>query len=378
MKYRRFGKTGWDSSVIGFRVMALPGFIAGNTDEEKTINIIRYAVEKGINYIDTGVPHFPETQEKFAALTGKALSGGFREKVKIAATLPSLHVENGDDFNRYLDNQLRLLDEDSIDFYSVGFLNRSSWARLKEIKITDYVEKALSDSRIKYAGFYMHDDFQVLRDIISGYDNWTFARFSYSYMDVDHHPGTGGIRFASEKGLAVVVSDPLRNGRLIRNIPDQVSGIWDTASVKRNPVERGLGWAWNLKEVSTVLSDMADISEIDENSGYAEEAEPESVSLMEEIIMGRARNCYQDMRPIKCTACRCCMPCSVNIDVPRIFEIYNDAVIYNDIHTGGYLYAGEMHNTEACIGCGQCISACPREIPINEWLDKAVELLKDL
>ncbi|MFC1839110.1 aldo/keto reductase, partial [Thermodesulfobacteriota bacterium] len=330
MKYREFGKIGWESSVIGFRVMSRLQNISGNIDEDEPVNIIRYAVDRGINYLDSGYPYNMKAHEALARVTGKAVKEGYREKVRIAATLPSLLVKTGDDFNRYLDRQLEWLDIDYIDFYIIGFLNRDTWSKLKDMKILNHAEKALSEKRIKNIGFYMHDDFQTLRNIISSYDNWALSQFSYSIMDVNHHPGIGGIKFANDSSLAVVVSDPLLNGRLIKNIPDTVSGIWKNSEKERNIAEWGLNWAWNFDEVSVVLCDMDSIQQVEENAGYAEKAEADSISVREEILISKVRDAYQDLRPVQCTACGCCMPCPVNLDVPRIFEIYNDAVIYKD------------------------------------------------
>ena len=378
MKYREFGKTGWKSSVIGFRVMSLPESLSGNIDESESIDLIHYAIDRGINYLDTGCPYDMQKHEVLARVTGKALKKGYREKVKVAATLPSLLIKTGDDFDRHLDKQLEMLDIDCVDYYIIGFLNRNTWTELKNRKIFDHADRALSEKRIRNIGFYMHDDFQTLRNITAGYDNWVMAQFSYSIMDVNHHPGIGGIRFAGEKGLAVVVSDPLLGGRLIKNIPGTVSGVWKSDGKKRSPVESGLKWSWNSDEVSLVLCDMGSLQEVEENTGYAEESEAASIPVKEEILISRVREAYQELRPIQCTACCCCMPCPVNLDVPRIFEIYNDSVIYNDISMGKYLYKYELHDTETCIDCGDCISKCPKEIPIYEWLEKASELLSGI
>jgi len=377
MKYREFGRTGWESSVLGFRVMDLPEEAPGKIDEEESIKIIRYAIDKGINYLDSGYPYEITACEKLARVTGMAVKEGHREKVKIAATLPSLLVKSGDDFNKYLDSQLEWLDTDYIDFYIIGFLNRDTWPKLRDINILDQAERALSDKRIRNIGFYMHDDFQTLRDIIKSYDNWSLSQFSYSFMDATHHPGIGGIKFASENGLAVVVSDPIRNGRLIRNVPDAVSEIWKSSEIQKSIVEWGLNWAWNLKEVSVALCDMSTIQQVKENTDYAERAEADSISIREEILISKVRDTYQGLRLIQCTACRCCMPCPINLDVPRVFEIYNDAVIYSDIPKGKYLYHHELHDIETCVDCGHCVSTCPKEIPIDDWLEKASELLVD-
>ena len=168
---------------------------------------------------------------------------------------------------------------------------------------------------------------------------------------------------------------PLETAGLIRNIPGPVSHIWKSAEKRRSILEWGLNWAWNTQEASVVLCDMKNIQEVKENTGYAQEAKADSISIREEILISKVRDTYQDLRPIQCTACRCCMPCPVSLDVPRIFEIYNDAVIYSDTAMGKYLYRHERHDIGTCTGCGHCVSACPKEIPIDHWLETASKLI---
>ena len=375
MKFRELGRTGWASSVLGLRVMELPEDSSGNINEEESIETIRYAVDKGINYLDSGYPCEMEKHEVLSRITGKALKDGYGKKVRTVATLPSLRLRSGDDFNRYLNNQIEWLDIDYIDFYLIGFLNRDVWSKLKDMNILDQAENALSDKRIKNIGFYMHDDFQTLRDIINSYDNWALSQFSYSFMDINHHPGIVGIKSAYENGLGVVVSDPLRNGRLNRNVPGPVSNIWKSAEKQRSIIEWGLNWAWNMREVSTVLCDMKNIQEVEEDTEFAQMAEADSISIGEEILISRVRETYQELRPIQCTACRCCMPCPAGVDVPRIFEIYNDALIYGDVTMGKYLYRHELHDIGTCTDCGHCVSRCPKKIPIDDCLERASKLI---
>jgi predicted aldo/keto reductase-like oxidoreductase len=370
MKYRKFGILDWEVSVLSLGVMKMP------ESKEDSIRIIRYGIENGINYLDTGYPYDMVYHEQLSNVIGGAIKDDFRERVRITATLPCPFVNSCRDFDRYLEAQLKWLDIDKIDFYLLGGLNRETWPRLHDLGVLEWAEKAVKDGLVDNLGFSMHDDYQTLRSILTGYDKWVLSQFQYSYMDVNHHPGIGGIRYAAEEGLAVVVSEPLKGGRLTGEQPEPVSEIWREADEKHSLVHWGLKWAWNLPEVSTVLCDMSNINQMSENLVLAERSDPESITIREEILMGRVREKYYDLRPIQCTACRCCMPCPLNIDVPRIFEIYNDAIIYDDVDFGRFLYKHEHHDAKDCSECGACEDACPKRIPILEWLKRATKLLK--
>jgi len=212
---------------------------------------------------------------------------------------------------------------------------------------------------------------------VEAYDNWVLGQFQYSFMDIDHHPGTGGIKYAGEKGLAVVVTALLKGGRLTQKLPETVAAIWGGDKLKRSPVEWGLRWAWNLPEVATVVVDMSTIGQVKANTALAESVTPDALTVPEELLINRVRGAYLALKPIPCTACRGCMPCPQDIDVPRIFELYNDAVIYDSLEIPRSLYRDEGHCIQDCNECGSCVKACGRRIPITEWLPKARLLLDE-
>jgi predicted aldo/keto reductase-like oxidoreductase len=248
---------------------------------------------------------------------------------------------------------------------------------MDDLKITMRAEAAIAAGTIKNVGFFFHDQYQFLREIIEAYDNWTLCQFHYSFMDIDHHPGASGLTYAADKGLAVVAAKPLLGGRLTREIPSSVAKIWDGAELKRSPAEWGLKWVWNHPEVATIVCDMSSLEQVKENIALADKAVADSFSVAEELVISRVRDAYRELKPIPCTACRGCMPCPKGIDAPRIFEIYNDAVMYNDIKTGQVIYRREHHNISDCDACGACVEKCGKIIPIYDWLKKARGMLEN-
>jgi predicted aldo/keto reductase-like oxidoreductase len=368
MKYHQFGKLDREVSVLGFGTARLPA-------TEEAINMLRYAIDGGVNYLDLGFYNNDESYEKRLRLISQALEDGYREKAMITAGLHSLSINSVGDFDSYLDSQLEWLGTDKIDFYLLGGLDRVTWPKMKDSGALEWLEKTMSGGKIDWPGFAFHDQYQFLREITEGYDKWALAQFQYSYMDVDHHPGASGLRYAADHGLGVVVTEALRGGRLTKNPPEPVADVWAAGSQGRTLADWGLRWAWSHLEISTVVCDMSTMEQVKENIALADSAEPDCLTIREQILVSNVRDAYRKLKPVNCTACRACMPCPQGIDVPRIFEIYNDAVIYDDASTARTLYRMEMHNIDDCNDCGICAEKCGREIAIPDWLKKARELL---
>jgi predicted aldo/keto reductase-like oxidoreductase len=363
MQYRKFGRLDWQVSVLGLGLENLP------ENEDEALEIIRCAIDGGVNFIDAGAAG---QVKRNASLIAKALADDYRDKVKIAAAIPATNINASADYERELEDLLKLI---NVDFLVLGGLNRFTWEKAARLKTIQQIEKAIVGKKIGHAGFSFHDEYQFLREIIAAYDNWAFGQFQYSFMDIDHHPGVTGLSYAVDKGLAVVATKPLKGGRLTKNIPDKVVKIWAEAEPKRSPAEWGLRWVWNHGEVATAVCDMSSLEEVVENIALASGAEAEAFSVMEELVVSRVRDAYRALKPIPCTACRGCMPCPQDVDAPRIFEIYNDAVMYNDVTTAQEIYRLEKHNLDNCNECKICEDRCGMKIPLVEWLKKSRELL---
>jgi predicted aldo/keto reductase-like oxidoreductase len=301
-------------------------------------------------------------------VVSRALENGYRAEVKITAGLPPILINSSADLERYLDKQLEWLRVDSIDFFLLGGLNRDSWPKLKEMEVLRWAERAMADGRIGRLGFSFHDHYQILRGILDDYDGWTLAQFQYSYMDADYQPGVSGLRYAADRGLAVVAAEPLRGGRLTKKPPPSVAEVWAMASQKRTLAEWGLRWVWNHPEIAVAVSDMSTLAQLKENIALADSAQADSLTVAEEVLISRVRDAYRQLKPIPCTTCRGCMPCPQGVDVPRLFELYNDAAMYGDMETARAIYKMEKHDIDSCDQCGLCV--CGRDIPILEWLEK--------
>jgi len=379
MQYRKFGKLDWEGSLLGFGAMRLPltDQNQANVDEAESIRMIRYAIDHGVNYLDTAYPYHEGRSE---TTVGRALQDGYRERVKLATKLPSWFIDSTQDCDRYLNEQLERLQTDKIDFYLLHGMNKNTWPKLRDLDVLRWAEDTMADGRIGYLGFSFHDQFEAFKEIVDAYDNWTLCQIQYNYMDVDYQAGTRGLKYAADKGLAVVVMEPLRGGQLSKQPPELVAKLWASARQKRTPVEWALQWVWNRPEVSVVLSGMSAMEHVVENVAIADRSGPGTLTADELALIDRAREAYRELSPVPCTGCGYCMPCSSGVEIPRIFDMYNAAVMYDDLQRASFMYQHPMvlrdeQRADQCTECEECMEACPQDIPIPEWLQKVHELL---
>lgn len=372
MKYRPYGRSGFDVSALGFGCMRLPLLDEDPThiDEDQSIRMIRYAVDHGVNYVDTAYPYHRGRSEEVVA---RALKDGYRTRVKLVDKSPVWLINEPGDFDKYLDEQLTRLGTDSLDVYLLHALHDEVWEKVRSLGALDFLTRALKDGRIKHAGFSFHDSLPVFKEIVDAYD-WTMCQIMLNYVDRDFQAGVEGMRYAAAKGTAVVVMEPLRGGKLTSNIPPSVQTVLDGCDIKRSPVEWALQWVWNNPEVSTVLSGMSSMEQVIQNVALADQARPGSLSAPEVAMLSRARDAYLSQMKVGCSDCGYCMPCPNNVLISTIFELFNDLAMYG---TGAESRKTYRNITEGqkdasrCIECGACEDACPQHLPIRKHLKEA-------
>ena len=367
MLYRTVPKTGDRLSILGFGCMRLPTSRAGGVDEERAIRQIRYAIDSGVNYLDTApIYHLGKSEQ----VLGKALLDGYREKVRIATKLPHWEVFEREDMDRILHRQLATLQTDHIDYYLLHSLAGKSFTIMRDLGVLDFLDTAKKDGRITNAGFSFHGNLKDFKEIVDAYD-WEFCQIQYNYLDEKNQAGTEGLQYAASKGLAVMIMEPLRGGNLAGRVPASVQTIWDGAPVKRSPAEWGLRWVWDHPEVTVVLSGMNDEAQIDENLRVAGEALPGSLSPDERALIGRVRDEYCHLMKVGCTGCGYCMPCPFGVDIPGCFAGYNAHALFPNDREVKFQYVGrhgglmgEKSCASLCRQCGKCLKACPQGLPI--------------
>ena len=335
-------------------------------DEAEATKMVRYAIDHGVNYIDTAYPYHGGESERFV---GRVLQDGYRDKVHLATKLPMWAIDSEDAADRILNEQLEKLQTDHIDFYLFHGLRRARWETVKQYDLLAWAEGALADGRIHHLGFSFHDNFDAFKMIIDATDLWTFCQIQHNYMDINTQAGTKGLRYAASKGLAVVIMEPILGGRLV-DPPEPVQEIWNSAPIKRKPADWALQWLWNQPEVSVVLSGMSTMQHVTENVESASNSGVGTLNAKELAAVDKVRAKYDELCPIPCTKCEYCLPCTVGIKIPNLFDILNRGAMYNKLDEARRRYArlSAEEQAAACIQCRQCEDKCPQSIPISEWM----------
>ena len=380
MQYRKFGKLDWKVSALGFGAMRLPVLDndSGKINQPLATQMIRYAIDHGVNYVDTAYAYHNGESERFLA---GVLKDGYREKIKLATKMPSWLVKTESDFDRLLEEQMKKLDVDFIDFYLLHSLNKGYWENYKKLDVFSWAEKRMAEGLFGHLCFSFHDKYPVFESIVNGYDNWTMAQIQYNYMDINEQAGRKGLQLAADRGLAVVIMEPLRGGRLAQNpAPKSVEAVWAKSEYDWTPAAWALQWLWDQPEVSVVLSGMSAMEQVKENIETASTSSTGKLRVKDLALIEEVRQAYDALAPIPCTKCEYCLPCPNGVAIPRIFEIYNEGVMYDEFAGARWTYHNQVKpeaRADNCIECGECEAACPQSIQIIDWLAKAHEKLTE-
>lgn len=370
MQYRTLPKSNARVSALGFGAMRLPTTGKDpDVDEPAAIELLRYAFDRGVNYVDTAYVYHGGNGER---VVGKALAGGYRDKVFVATKLPIWSVQKLDDCDRLFDEQLERLQTDRIDFYLLHCLQKPTWPKMRDLGVLRWAERQQARGRIGQFGFSFHDTFDVLVEIIDAYD-WSFCQMQYNYVNEDVQAGTRGLEYAAGKGLGVIVMEPLFGGALA-DPPPPVRAVWEAAGGNYRPADVALRWLWNKPEVSLVLSGMSTLEQVQENLASADHSGVGRLSDDEARLIDRVRAEYQKLSPIPCTKCGYCRPCPNGVQIPTNFELYNNATLYqgNTVTLCRNLYMSlpESERAAACTACGTCEERCPQQIPIAAMMER--------
>ena len=387
MKYRDLGSLDWKVSALGFGCMRLPARRINRlrAKTEESVELIRYGIDQGINYIDTAWPYHLGDSEK---IVGKALKDGYRERVFLVTKLPMFMVRNSEHFDKYLKSQMKRLQTDYLDGYLFHALNSGQFKKVKDLGLIEKMEEAKKEGVVRSFGFSFHDTLPVFKDIIDYYD-WDIAQIQYNYVDTGVQATTEGLVYAHNKGISVVVIEPLKGG-MLANPPMEALKIMDSSEKKRTPVDWALQFLWNRPEVSVVLSGMNSKRMVKENCASADYSGIGSLSVKDERMFGELSEVYRKRTLVPCTTCGYCMPCPEGVNIPQNFACLNNVSLETSrirrfLARSAYRKLrgskdkvdvnNPNGNATICSRCGLCLEKCPQEIAIPEELEKVKEVL---
>ncbi len=350
----------------------------GSVDLEKAEKEIMKAYELGINYYDTAYI-YPGSEEALGKILKK---NGIREKVSIATKLPQYLMKSIEQVEKTFNEELRRLETTYIDYYLMHmFTDYAEWEHLLSLGITDWIEAKKAQGKIRNIGFSYHGDTDMFLKILNAYD-WEFCQIQYNYLDEHSQAGRKGLMAAYEKGIPVIIMEPLRGGKLVR-LPNKALDHLKNKKPECSPAELGLRWLYNQEAVTVVLSGMNSMEMVEENCRIASSAKPNEFTVEDFELVEDIKKIIKEKEKVGCTGCRYCMPCPKGVDIPGNFYYYN--LMYMETKNGArFAFAQNMGLREApgfatqCIGCGKCEKHCPQHIEIRKMLKEADKHLRPL
>ena len=375
MQYRK-DRYGNELSVLGFGCLRFPQKL-GKIDMEQTEKQIVSAIAQGVNYFDTAYIYGGSE-----AAVGEILEkNGLRDKVNIATKLPHYLIKSPEGMEKIFQEELRRLRTDHVEYYLMHMLNDvSTWERMVDMGIRQWIEEKKASGAIGQIGFSYHGNSDMFCQVLDAYD-WDFCQIQYNYQDEHSQAGRKGLLHAASKGIAVIIMEPLRGGRLVHMLPEKAKKLFAEHPSKRSAAQWGLRWLWDQKEVTVVLSGMNSAEMVDENIRVASECQVGELTEEDRKLYAQVIEAINDGIKVGCTGCGYCQPCPKGVDIPGTFAAYNRC------YSEGWFWGLREHfmntalrktSTAAsnCVDCGKCEKHCPQNIPIRQELKNARKKLE--
>ena len=370
MQYRT-DKYGNQLSVLGFGCMRFRRK-AGAIDIEEAEKEIMRAYRSGVNYYDTAYIYL-DSESTIGEIFER---NGIRKDIHIATKLPHYLIKSVAGIERLFQEELKRLRTDYVDYYLMHMLNDvDTWQRLVDMGIGAWIEEKKRTGAIRQIGFSYHGNSETFCRIIDAYD-WDFCQIQYNYLDEHSQAGRRGLDHAHAKGIPVIIMEPLRGGKLVKNLPEAARKIFRDYDPACTPARWAFRWLWDQEAVTVVLSGMNTEEMVAENVETACSTQVNSMTKEDQAMLKEVVAAINASMKVGCTACGYCMPCPMGVDIPGTFAAWNR--YYSESKFSGfreYLMCTALRKNPAsasqCIGCGKCERHCPQNISIRQMLEEA-------
>ena len=368
MIYRDF--QGEKLSLMGFGMMRLPVLPDGKIDEPQVREMVRCAMEHGVNYYDTAYPYHGGDSERVA---GRVLSEYPRESYKLATKFPGHQISESYDPKAIFEEQLEKCGVEYFDFYLLHNVYENSVSVYEDPKwgIIDYFLEQKRNGRIKHLGFSTHALPDTLEKFLERHgSDMEFCQIQLNYVDWSLQQAKEKYELLEKYNIPVWVMEPLRGGKLAKLDADDAEKL-KALDPDASDVSLALRWLTQLPRIGMILNGVSSLEQMRENVKTFETEKP--LSKEENAILEGIAEKFK--KAVPCTACRyCCEGCPMGLDIPKLMMLYNDFAYAAGMSVGMTIEAmPEGKRPSACIACGKCAKVCPQRIAIPEIMKKFSE-----
>jgi len=364
MQYREDKASGNKLSTLGLGCMRFP------RDKDETERMILAAIDGGVNFFDTAYI-YPNSEKVLGEILAKH---DRRKDVYIGTKLPLMLCKSAADFDKYFNESLRRLQTDYVDYYFMHSMSGfAQWEAFRAMGIEQWIADKKASGQIKQIGFSYHGTCDDFLKVLDSYP-WEFCMIQYNYYDENYQAGRKGLLAAEEKGLAVIIMEPLLGGTLATGLPKDAVDMFVKADPNLTPAQWAFRWLWNQSGVTVVLSGMSNTQMMEANIQSADNFQPlvDGDQAVYDDVVATLKKAYK----INCTSCNYCLPCPKGINIPACFSAYNASYVHGYVKgmtlyaTGTGIITKKPNSPHNCNGCGKCEKVCPQYIPIRKQLKK--------
>ena len=377
MQYRK-DRNGEPVSLLGFGCMRWQRS-GSDIDLDAAEAQVMRAIELGVTYFDTAYI-YPGSEDALGRVLEK---NGARDRVNIATKLPQYLIKGRGALDRYFDEQLRRLRTDHVDYYLMHMLTDVvAWDKLVSLGVEEWIAEKKASGQIRNIGFSFHGNTEMFLRVLAAYD-WDFCQIQYNYLDENTQAGRAGLLAAAERGIPVVIMEPLRGGKLVDLLPEDARRAIGDSPRGWSPAELALRWLYDQPQVTCVLSGMNSVSMVEENCRVASDARAGEFGPDDFALVERVKSAIAEKVRIGCTGCGYCLPCPKGVDIPGTFRCWNEMYTERrDVGRKEYWQTVSLRREPAfatqCVRCGLCETHCPQHLPIRDSLPKADRDLRPL
>ena len=355
-----------ETPLLGFGGSRYPVDNKNEIDMAELDKMVEYAMNHGVNLFDTA--YFYINHKSETAL-GEILKKYPRKNYMLSDKLPLYKIKTKDDVRKVFNEQLKKCGVDYFDFYMPHGINTDNYEAYKNAEVHKELLKLKKEGKIKYLGFSFHGTLEMLQEIVDE-KKWDCCQLQLNYFDWKNMKGESQYETVKKAGIPIIIMEPLRGGKLV-HLPDEAGDALKKKYPDMTPSELGLRWAGSIDNVITVLSGMSNIEQVKQNIAVFENFK--ALSEEEKLTADEISKVVLSLERINCTSCNYCVSaCPLSINIPAIFNIYNNYKITNKqmMLKDNYESIPEKQRAHNCTKCGLCSKKCTQGLDIPKLLAK--------